>query len=109
MAVRNRYPVQFKTLAAQRVPGVMRVVGWMLAIGVIAVGLFLYYTPWVQTTSGFGVVTALNPNDRLQEINALVPGRIQEWFVRDGMHVSVGDPIVRIIDVDPQLLQRLSA
>jgi multidrug efflux pump subunit AcrA (membrane-fusion protein) len=109
MESRRRYPVQFKTLAAQRVPRVMRAVGWILSIGVIAAGLFLYYTPWVQTTSGFGTVTALNPNDRLQEINALVPGRIQEWFVRDGMHVSVGDPIVRIIDVDPQLLQRLSA
>jgi len=109
MAIRRTYPIQFKTLAAQRVPGVMRAVGWMLAVSVIAVGLFLYYTPWVQTTSGFGAVTALNPNDRLQEINAVVPGRIQEWYVRDGTHVAVGDPIVRIIDVDPQLLQRLSA
>jgi multidrug efflux pump subunit AcrA (membrane-fusion protein) len=63
----------------------------------------------VQTTSGFGSVTALNPNDRLQEINALVPGRIAEWYVRDGSHVAVGDPIVRIVDVDPQLLDRLGA
>lgn len=109
MTIRRKYPVQFKTLAAQRVPRVMRAVGWMLAVGVIAVGVFLFYAPWVQTTSGFGSVTALNPNDRLQEINALVPGRIQEWFVRDGMQVAVGDPIVRIVDVDPQLLQRLSA
>ena len=52
MEVRKRYPVQFKTLAAQKLPSVMRAVGWMLAIGVIAAGLFLYYTPWVQTTSG---------------------------------------------------------
>jgi multidrug efflux pump subunit AcrA (membrane-fusion protein) len=109
MKVRSRYPVQFKTLAAQRVPSVMRAVGWMLVIGFVAVGVFLYLTPWVQTTSGFGSVTALNPNDRLQEINSLVPGRIEEWFVRDGMHVTVGDPIVKIADVDPQLLTRLSA
>jgi len=109
MASRQFYPEQFKTLAAQKVPRVMRAFSWMLFIGVISAGLFLYFVPWVQTTSGFGSVMALDPNDRLQEINALVPGRIQEWYVRDGSHVSVGDPIVRIVDVDPQLLTRLGA
>ena len=99
----------FKTLNEQRMPRVMRAVGWMLIIGMMVTAAFLVFVPWVQTTSGFGSVTALNPNDRLQEINALVPGRIQEWYVRDGSHVSVGDPIVRVVDVDPQLLDRLEA
>ncbi len=99
----------FKTLRAQKMPRIMPAIGWMLTVGIILIGLFLAFVPWVQTTSGFGNVTALNPNDRLQEINALVPGRIAEWYVRDGSHVSVGDPIVRIVDVDPQLLQRLAA
>lgn len=99
----------FATLRAQKVPRVMPAVGWILTIGVALVAAFLVFVPWVQTTSGFGTVTALNPNDRLQEINALVPGRIAEWYVRDGSQVSVGDPIVRIVDVDPQLLQRLAA
>lgn len=100
---------QFQTLKKLRVPGVMRAIGWMIIVGSTAVALFLAFTPWVQTTSGFGAVTALNPNDRLQEINALVPGRINEWFVRDGSHVEVGDPIVEIVDNDPQLIERLNA
>jgi RND family efflux transporter MFP subunit len=99
----------FATLDAQRVPRIMRVVGWTLAIGLLGVAAFLAFVPWVQTTSGFGSVTALNPNDRLQEINALVPGRIQEWYVRDGSHVTLGEPIVQIVDIDPQLLDRLQA
>ena len=99
----------FKTLRAQKIPRIMPAVGWMLTIGVLLTAAFLAFVPWVQTTSGFGSVTALNPNDRLQEINALVPGRIAEWYVRDGSHVAVGDPIVRIVDVDPQLLDRLGA
>jgi multidrug efflux pump subunit AcrA (membrane-fusion protein) len=99
----------FKTLRAQKIPRIMPAVGWMLTIGVVLTAAFLAFVPWVQTTSGFGSVTALNPNDRLQEINALVPGRIAEWYVRDGSHVAVGDPIVRIVDVDPQLLDRLGA
>ena len=109
MAVRERDMEYFKTLKAQQVPRIMRAIGWILVTGVTIVVLFLTLTPWVQTTSGFGTVTALNPNDRLQEINALVPGRIQEWYVRDGSHVNVGDPIVQITDVDPQLLERLQA
>lgn len=99
----------FHTLHRLRVPRVMRAIAWIISLGTIAVVLFLSFTPWVQTSSGFGAVTALNPNDRLQEINALVPGRIQEWYVRDGSHVAVGDPIVRIVDNDPQLIERLNA
>lgn len=107
MAHRSEDLDHFRTLARQRPPRVTQAVGWMLGILVVSVTVFLILVPWVQTTSGFGSVTALNPNDRLQEINALVPGRIREWYVRDGSHVNVGDPIVRIADVDPQLLERL--
>lgn len=109
MAYREQDIGYFKTLHAQRVPRVMRAIGWIILIGVMMAVAFLTFTPWTQTTSGFGTVTALNPNDRLQEINALVPGRISEWYVRDGSHVNVGDPIVEIVDVDPQLLTRLEA
>jgi multidrug efflux pump subunit AcrA (membrane-fusion protein) len=78
MAYRSDDLAHFKTFEAQRVPRVMRSVGWIIVIAMVAVTAFVIFTPWVQTTSGYGSVTALNPNDRLQEINALVPGRIQE-------------------------------
>jgi len=100
---------QFLTLQRQRLPKVFRAVGWMLFLSIILIACFLVFVPWVQTTQGAGTVTALDPNDRQQNINALVPGRIQEWYVQDGSHVSVGDPIVRIIDNDEQLLERLDA
>ncbi len=100
---------KFTALNAIGTPRVARVVGFGLVFFLILVTLFLIYVPWVQTASGPGSVTALNPNDRMQEINALVSGRIQEWYVRDGSRVKVGDPIVRIVDNDPQLLDRLTA
>ena len=99
----------FLTLDSIRVPRVMRAVGWILFFGFLGAVVFLIFTPWVQTTQGFGSVTSINPNDRLQEINALVSGRIQEFYVREGSHVKAGDPIVRIVDNDPQLLDRLEA
>ncbi|MEE4185291.1 MAG: HlyD family efflux transporter periplasmic adaptor subunit [Gammaproteobacteria bacterium] len=109
MPTREEHIKFLQTLADQRIPRVMPAVAWILTVFLLAGGAFLAFVPWVQTTMGFGTVTALNPNDRLQEINALVSGRIEEWYVRDGSRVVVGDPIVRIVDNDPRLLERLKA
>ena len=109
MPTREKHLKYFSTLAEQRIPRVMPAIAWMLIVFIFAVGAFLAFVPWVQTTMGFGTITALNPNDRLQEINALVAGRVEEWYVRDGSRVVVGDPIVRIVDNDPRLLERLKA
>lgn len=103
------YEKHFTTLSEIAMPRVTRAIGWLMTLSVIGIAVFLTLTPWVQTTSGPGTVTALNPEDRLQEINALVSGRIQKWFVRDGSHVKAGDPIVQIVDNDPMLLARLQA
>lgn len=99
----------FETLNSIREPRASRVIARFLLLGLIAVIAFAVLVPWIQTTSGNGRVTALNPIDRQQEINALVSGRIEEWYVHDGDHVSVGDPIVKIVDNDPQLLDRLNS
>ncbi|MEM9170717.1 MAG: HlyD family efflux transporter periplasmic adaptor subunit [Pseudomonadota bacterium] len=104
---RERHIKHFTTLNEIRTPKLMRVVGAMVVFGLSATAIFLMLTPWVQTTAGPGSVTALNPNDRLQEINALVSGRIMEWYVRDGSRVKSGDPIVRLADNDPLLIERL--
>ena len=109
MPLRDRHKAYLNTLGTIAVPRTMRAVAWMLAVSVIAAVSFLTFTPWVQTTTGTGSVTTLDPNDRAQEVNALVSGRIDTWFVRDGDRVEAGDPIVRIADVDPNLLDRLDA
>jgi RND family efflux transporter MFP subunit len=109
MSALDQHREHFSALESIRLPRVMRTVGWMLGISAAALAAFLILAPWVQTSYGTGTVTALNPNDRLQEINALVSGRIQEWYVRDGSHVKVGDPIVRIVDNDPNFIERLEA
>lgn len=109
MATLKEDMAHFTTLASIRVPRVMRVVFFMLLAAMVVTVAFLVYVPWVQTTSGRGVVTTLSPNERKQDINALVPGRIEEWYVRDGSSVKRGDPIVRIADVDPNLIERLQA
>lgn len=67
----------------------------------------LVYTPWIQTAFGTGVVTTLHPSDRVQNVNALVTGRIKKWYVHEGDVVKAGDPLVEIIDNDVNLVERL--
>lgn len=104
-----RFAQHFKTLRSIKTPRVMRTVTVIVAIGSCAAVLFLAFAPWVQTAVGTGTVTSLRPEDRLQTVDALVPGRIDEWYVHDGSRVKAGDPIVRIVDIDPRLLERLAA
>lgn len=81
----------------------------MLGIGTCLAVLILLYVPWVQTSAGTGRVMAPNPADRVQAVTALVQGRVEQWYVEDGQRVRASDPIARLVDNDPFLLQRLAA
>jgi len=96
------------TLAGIKIPSVVRVSCWIITMS-LAVGIASLWIPWVQTTTGIGEVTTLRPNDRVQNINAMVGGRIAEWYVQDADFIKAGDPIIRIQDIDEQLLPRLQA
>lgn len=99
----------FHTLAAIRAPRLIVAIGWMIGIAIPLVALALVFVPWVQTAPGRGQVVALDPQDRVQQVTALVPGRVERWYVVDGQQVKQGDPIARIADNDPDLLARLGA
>jgi len=90
-------------------PRTLHLLAWLLVAGFLLTISAFIYVPWVQTTSGMGVVTTLDPRDRVQNISALISGRIAEWYVRDGDTVKVGDPLVRIQDVDDEYVSRLQA
>lgn len=109
MAPRDRALGRFHTLASMRTPRPLRAFALMVVIGLIASAVFMVNVPWVQTAYGAGQVIALNPQDRLQNVTALVSGRIERWYVQDGQAVNEGDPIALIADNDPMLLERLRA
>lgn len=68
---------------------------------------FALMSPWQQNVRGTGRVIAYAPLERRQSIEAPVSGRVVEWFVQEGSLVEAGDPIVRISDNDPLLMERL--
>lgn len=89
--------------------------GKTLAKGLFAMGIVFMvflFLPWQQNVRGTGKVTALNPMNRPQTIEAVIAGQIRKWHVREGQSINKGDTIVTISEVkekyfDPQLLSRM--
>ena len=99
------------TLRSLRTPSGGKILArWLM--GFCFLFLITLFLPWQQNIRGSGNVTALNPMNRPQTIQAVIAGRVQKWFVREGDFVKKGDTIVTISEVkekyfDPQLLHRL--
>ncbi|MEL6658290.1 MAG: biotin/lipoyl-binding protein [Bacteroidota bacterium] len=82
---------------------------WLLSL--LAIFLVLLILPWQQNIQTKGKVTTIDPSDRPQTIQATIPGRIEEWFVREGQLVEKGDTIVYMSEIkveyfDPNLVDR---
>ena len=80
----------------------------LLALLVVTIVLVLF-APWQQSVSGSGDVMAYDPLQREQEIQAPIKGRIVRWGVKlvENSHVTAGQFIAEIQDLDPDLFQRL--
>lgn len=77
----------------------------------LGIGFVILFLPWTQNILSQGYVTTLMPDKRPQEINAVISGRIEKWYIREGTMVQKGDTIVHISEVkseyfDPELLSR---
>jgi len=68
-----------------------------LAFGIIL--LVILFLPWTQNITGYGKVTTLMPGQRPQNIQSQIPGRVEQWFIREGDYVKAGDTILRISEV----------
>lgn len=79
-------------------------------------GLFIFaavflFLPWTQNVRARGSVTTLRQEQRPQELNSIIPGKIIKWYVKEGDHVQAGDTILQIGEIkddyfDPELLGR---
>jgi multidrug efflux pump subunit AcrA (membrane-fusion protein) len=86
-----------------------RVVARLLLATFVLAAVVLYFTPWQQSALGAGRVVAYGPEERRQNVEAPIEGRVLRWFVREGSWVKKGDPIVDLSDNDPDILVRLRA
>lgn len=79
--------------------------------GIFAGLLLLLFLPWTQNIRARGSVTTLRQEQRPQELNSIIPGRIVKWYVKEGDFVNEGDTIAQLAEIkdaylDPQLLDR---
>lgn len=82
-------------------------------------GFFIFliiflFLPWTQNISTSGTVTTLYQDQRPQELNSVIPGRITKWWVKEGDFVNKGDTILELADVkddylDTNLVKRTEA
>ena len=105
----KRFLDNVSSLSSLHVPKLHKVVCGLVLAMVVCASLILWFTPWMQTAYGTGMVDSLDPVDRTQAISALVDGQIKQWHVREGMQVKAGDPIVTLIDTDAGRLEKLQS
>jgi adhesin transport system membrane fusion protein len=74
--------------------------------------LIILLLPWTQNIKSKGLVSTLSPNQRPQQINSIIAGRIEKWYIQDGQKVKKGDTLLTISEIkedylDADLLSRV--
>ena len=82
---------------------------WFFICGLVFI-IFLFL-PWTQNIRAKGTVTTLYQDQRPQQVNAVIGGRVMKWHIKEGDYVKAGDTLVQLTEVkvdylDPNLLQR---
>jgi multidrug efflux pump subunit AcrA (membrane-fusion protein) len=79
--------------------------------GILLAMLIIMLIPWTQNIRATGNITTLRQQDRPQELNTIIPGKIVKWHVKEGDFVQKGDTILQLSEIkddylDPNLLGR---
>jgi multidrug efflux pump subunit AcrA (membrane-fusion protein) len=79
--------------------------------GFIALLVIIFFLPWTQNIRARGTVTTLRQEQRPQQMNTIIPGKIVKWHVKEGDTVMPGDTIVQLAEIkddylDPALISR---
>ncbi len=80
-------------------------------IGLIIFGMIILLLPWTQNIKSKGTITTLKQEQRPQNINSPIAGKIMKWWVKEGDFVKKGDTVLQISEIkegylDPNLVGR---
>src|SRR5271154_271662 len=95
---------KFESLVMVRTGRWPRLFGIALAITSILTSILALFIPWRQSVVGSGEIIVFSPMERPQTIEAQIPGRLLQWYVRDGQLVTAGQLIAELSDIDPRFL-----
>jgi len=82
---------------------------WFFGVLLFLIGIL--FLPWTQNIKAKGTITSLYQEQRPQNINSPIPGKIVRWYVKEGDVVKKGDTILQISEIkedylDPNLINR---
>ena len=81
---------------------------FFICVFIFIIFLFL---PWTQNIRAKGTVTILYQDQRPQQVNTIIGGKVLKWHVKEGDYVNTGDTLLQLTEVktdylDPELMQR---
>ncbi|MBC7743516.1 MAG: HlyD family efflux transporter periplasmic adaptor subunit [Flavobacterium sp.] len=77
----------------------------------VLIFIVFLFLPWTQNIRAAGSVTTLFQDQRPQQVNTIIGGRVMKWYIKEGDYVQAGDTLVQLTEVkvdylDPDLVQR---
>jgi multidrug efflux pump subunit AcrA (membrane-fusion protein) len=86
-----------------------RVKYWLM--GILLASIIILLLPWTQNINAKGAITTLRQEQRPQQLNTIIPGKVVKWHVKEGDIVKAGDTIIQLAEIkddylDPNLLGR---
>ena len=74
--------------------------------------IVILFLPWTQNIRAKGSITTLQQEQRRQEVNTIIAGKVVKWWVKEGDAIKAGDTIMQLSEVkfeylDPLLLERI--
>ncbi len=89
--------------------GELKVIIWL--VGICVALILVSFLPWTQNIQASGIITTRLPEQRPQQINTIISGRVDKWYVKEGDMVNKGDTLLKLTEVkesylDPELLKR---
>ncbi|MBL7729926.1 MAG: HlyD family efflux transporter periplasmic adaptor subunit [Chitinophagaceae bacterium] len=79
--------------------------------GLLTFALIFLFLPWTQNVRSSGSVTTQRMEQRPQQLNSIIAGRVVKWYIKEGDKVNAGDTILQLAEIkteylDPQLINR---
>lgn len=101
---RKKNIVKFNALEMVKTPPLVTFVISLVIFSMFATIVAAMFIPWRQSVTGAGKIIVFSPMHRPQPIATQIPGRLVQWYVRDGDNVNKGEPIADLAEVDARFL-----